>query len=300
MPRAISAGVKDYRHLVAATDFSDSSESALAVAAALARRFDAHVDLVHAYAPSLFAAALPGADPDIRVKMMESAKHALERVRDKTFRGISVDPHAIQADHAALAVVDHARVGASLIVVGTHSRTGLPRLMIGSVAEAIARYASCDVLVVPPSFDPDRLTDRVIAATDFSPSSDVALELAAEIATPPLRVVHVMVPIGGELEPMRSALSGSVFEAPQHIRQRLEDRLATSSARLVREGVVPQTEVIVDDSPVAGLRAYAEKHDATLLAVGTHGRHGIDRLLMGSVAERIVRQPPCAVWIVRR
>lgn len=300
MRNARSASVKEYRHLVAATDFSESAESALAVAAVLARRFGAHVDLVHAFAPSLFAAALPGADPDIRVKMLESAQHALEHVRHKHFGGVSVDPHALQADHAALSVVDHARGGANLIVVGTHGRKGLPRLMIGSVAEAIARYASCDVLVVPPSFDADTLTDRVVAATDFSPSSDVALDLAAGIAAPPLGVVNVMVPVGGDLEPLRSALSGSVFEEPQHTKQRLQDRLVTSCARLARDGVAPECEVVVDESAVAGLRAYAEKKDATLIVVGTHGRHGLDRLLMGSVAERIVRQPPCAVWIVRR
>jgi nucleotide-binding universal stress UspA family protein len=140
--------------IVVGTDFSQASERALSVALDLAERLDAEVELVHVYALPTFNLPLEGA-------MMPSASHAaslLERLQEL------LDGAVARHSHRGLPLRAHLRngsphedlchfareVGAGLIVVGTHGRTGVAHALLGSVAERVLRLASCPVLSVPP------------------------------------------------------------------------------------------------------------------------------------------------------
>lgn len=140
------------RRIVVGTDFSEPSHPALKAAASTARREGASVFLVHVIDPLPHIGpgldAVMGTDA-LREGMEEYAKQHLRDLRESLFVGIEVETHILYSPNSGMAMTDFAeRVDADLIVVGTHGRNGIQRLMLGSVAEKVTRLAPCSVLVV--------------------------------------------------------------------------------------------------------------------------------------------------------
>ncbi|HEY7520795.1 MAG TPA: universal stress protein [Methylomirabilota bacterium] len=139
-----------FRRILVATDFAESAERALACAVQLARRHGAELVLLHVYMD------LP-AYPEITAGQVEAIYEeqrrwidsALER-RARSARSEGLLARALlRTGPAASTIADTAREeGADLLVVGTHSRSGLDRLIVGSVAERVVRLAACPVLVI--------------------------------------------------------------------------------------------------------------------------------------------------------
>ncbi len=143
------------KHIFLATDFSEDSHAAVDTAADLARAVGAKVTVFHAFDPDVLAP--PGAIPSpeefrerIVAEMQASIDEALEKIRATKLSGIEgVTLLTGKGPSAADSIVRNAqKVGADLIVVATHGRTGLRHLLIGSVAERVVRHAHCPVLVV--------------------------------------------------------------------------------------------------------------------------------------------------------
>lgn len=132
------------------TDFSPPSEAALTFGLQLARRFDAHVWLLHAYALPAFAFTEGVAIPkDVVDALAKDAREGLERVRAQHQQaGVEISV-ATLAGAPAPAILEWAKAHAvDLIVMGTHGRTGMRHLLAGSVAERVVRLASCPVVTV--------------------------------------------------------------------------------------------------------------------------------------------------------
>ncbi|PYR37069.1 MAG: universal stress protein [Acidobacteria bacterium] len=146
------------------------------------------------------------------------------------------------------------------------------------------------------------LLKNILVATDFSEASDAAFEYGRELARTfeaQLLVVHVtdniMTPVfGGD---------GFVFADPdlQHDVEAAADRRI--DAMLCDEDralLGARPVVLTSNAPAYAIVDYASGHDIDLIVMGTHGRGGVAHLLMGSVAERVVRTAPCPVLTVRR
>jgi nucleotide-binding universal stress UspA family protein len=142
----------EIRRIVVGTDFSEPSFPALKAAAAMARREGATVFLAHVIDPLPHIGpgldAVMGTDA-LRDGIEEYAKQHLKDIRESHFEGVTVESHILYSPNAGMAMTDFAeRVDADLIVVGTHGRSGLERIMLGSVAEKVTRLAPCSVFVV--------------------------------------------------------------------------------------------------------------------------------------------------------
>ena len=130
------------------------------------------------------------------------------------------------------------------------------------------------------------LFDRILFATDFSPASIVALPYAAAIARhfgAKLYLAYVIPPDAYDLIPVDER-----DPALEHIRAHAEGQMAAVRARLLLKGL--SHEVLVDHGVVwPMLSAMAEKHEINLIVIGTHGRRGVEKMLLGSIAEEILR-----------
>jgi nucleotide-binding universal stress UspA family protein len=162
---------------------------------------------------------------------------------------------------------------------------------MGSVAERVVRTASCPVLTVrqPPG---ESDVPQVLVAVDFEPASDTALTYGRALARmfgARLHLLHVVE--NNFLRPIASD-PRTVAERAQ---RRLRQRLAPEDSRA--PGVAVAVEV--SDTPADAIVDYAGDSGIDLIVIGTHGRRGKDRLLMGSVAERVIRRAPCPVLTVR-
>jgi nucleotide-binding universal stress UspA family protein len=285
------------RHIIAATDMSETANAAVARAGHFAKLLGARITLVHVFDPLPMGAATgyPGAFwpvmPDIGAMRDQLAK-GLKRVRDTVLVDVAdVECRTLEHHNASLAICGHAEeVDADLVVVGTHGRTGVSRLLIGSVAEVTIRHAPCSVLAVRDSNSD--LPKHLLVATDMSPASRPALVAASDLAQATGAAVTVLV----------------VFVRPPPFRGLRQEELEDTDTALRSELTELHAEYFEvpfelafmrSDNAALAISEYAEEHGVDLVVIGTHGRTGIKRLLIGSVAEVTTRHAPCSVWTAR-
>lgn len=140
------------RLLVVPTDFSEAADRALSRAVDMARALRARIDLIHVYSPILILPppidliALPTVLPDAIRKMEEALETRAARVREAQ---IACEVALIEGVSYAEIVRHAEKAGAELIVMGTHGRSGVAHVILGSVAERVLHRATCPVLVVP-------------------------------------------------------------------------------------------------------------------------------------------------------
>jgi nucleotide-binding universal stress UspA family protein len=180
---------------------------------------------------------------------------------------------------------------ADLIVMGTHGRRGVAHLLLGSVAEKVVRTAPCPVLTIRQR-RPDR-TANVLVATDFGVAAQVALDYGRTLAHlfgARLHLLHVVE--NNFLRPIASDTHALMTSAREQLAAQLtaDDRSALQAIESIE----------TSDHPADAIVDYARNADIDLIVMGTHGRHAFDRLLLGSVAEQVVRTAPCEVLTVRR
>jgi nucleotide-binding universal stress UspA family protein len=280
------------RRILFPTDGSACSERAFAHAVGMALRHGAELHVLHV--------RLPAHDRDAFDVGLEP--EAVLRARARTLAGADVP--VVRAEECAavpaLGILEYAQVhAADLIVMGTHGRTGMERLLLGSVAEEIVRLADCPVLTVRP--DADRApgdVHRVLAPVDFSPASWLAVAYAEHLAAlygAHLDLLHVV-----ETLPSYGLVDiPAAFPPPS---SEVEAATRTALLDLAREAGGPAVEVaphVVAGHPTIGVLETAKALQPDLIVLPTHGRSGVKRVVLGSVAEQIVRRAACPVLVVR-
>lgn len=285
-------------------DFSDESETALAHAAMLARRTRAHLIVVHvlplpthlvedsSYDPLFRASNLTA---DLAARQRVDAGELLQQMAARCrVLGASCEPLLIDdnpSDGLARAAEE---VGADLLVLGSHGRSGLKRFLLGSVAERAVRLCRRDALVARGPGDQPHGYQRVVVGTDFSSHAESALEAAIGVAAPDatIEVVHCwQTPI----------LPASMPVAP--LRADIQRNVAQGGARLLARHPGFGTRLTftpLEAAPGDGLTARAVETGADLIAVGSHGRRGVKRWLLGSIAEVAIRHAPCSILVARQ
>ncbi|SFR92682.1 Nucleotide-binding universal stress protein, UspA family [Halomicrobium zhouii] len=212
-------------------------------------------------------------------------------------RGVDVRSTVEQGDPSGtiLAYADHRDV--DLIVMATHGRRGLDRMLLGSVTERVARKAARPVLTVRPDDDVSRRypPESVLVPTDGSAVSKRAVDEGAALAAEQDATLHLLTVIdpsvfGGD---DYAVMPTDVFE------ERAESILDRAVARAEDAGATDVVRAREFGNPRRTIGRYAGEEAVDLVAMGTHGRSGVDRFLMGSVTEGTVRTAPVPVLTVR-
>jgi nucleotide-binding universal stress UspA family protein len=227
----------------------------------------------------------------------QAQRMLVERAQTWSTGGIVVRCEIVDA-HPSTGLADAAEdAGTDLLVVGTHGRTGVKRLFLGSVAERTARISPCDVLIARGPPPPGGSYRRVVVGTDFSETSLLALEraLAFAPAGAQMEVVHcwqVPAPLyagfGDALSELQGDMERDAVERGKQVVERFKGRGAEVSFTALQ------------GPPAESLRNRLESSPPDLLALGTHGRTGVRRWLLGSIAEVLARHAPCSVLIAGR
>jgi len=213
----------------------------------------------------------------------------------------------IQAGLPKKAIPEYAREwGADLIMVGSRRSNAVARFLLGSVAQAVLRAAPCSVEIVRPSprsvpaFSPGM---KILVGTDGSNCSEKALHAVASRPWPAetlVRVISVresMVPAAAMPQAFDPVLMNEVIERE---RRRSEDALARARQTLSSAGLklCDSSETLLGD-PRTVLLDEAKSWGADLVVVGSHGLHGLDRVLLGSVSEAVAMHAHCSVEVIR-
>jgi nucleotide-binding universal stress UspA family protein len=230
---------------------------------------------------------------------------ALQKLRaagiQTTTKVMSGEPKAVIIDRAA-------ETQADLVVMASHGTSGLTKFLLGSVTAAVARFAPCSVEIVRPAVrDEDNPTAiRVLLATDGSECSEVAARSIAERPWPLGSEIHILSVV---------ELSVPLFRVPyppyfdphamEELRgqamQRTEEAVMASEKIITDAGLtVSGTVAVPCATPKELILEEAHKWGADLIVVGSHGRRGINRFLLGSVSEAVASHAHCSVEIIRR
>jgi nucleotide-binding universal stress UspA family protein len=296
------------KRILVGTDFSAESESALEHAVRIARHVGAEVLLAHAgtVIDTADAALAPESAALLEYERIV-AEHAaenraqladlVERVRS---RGVNASEQIVEGFPDTGISEAAEELDVDLVVIGTHGRTGLKRLLLGSVAERVVRLCRRHVMVARPSIDEQSSGyRRVLVPTDFSPRAESALEIALELTQPDgeVELLHAwhLPALTGSLVPSRAS-----HNALEPVRASIEAGARETAEALMARHRHPSIRfalTIVNDSPAHAIDQRADAgHD--LIVMGGHGRRGLRRLILGSVAEATVRHAPCSVVVV--
>jgi nucleotide-binding universal stress UspA family protein len=182
-----------------------------------------------------------------------------------------------------------------LIVMGTHGRQSAERLLAGSVAERVVREAPCPVLTVRQAGDGQ--IRRILVPIDFSERGQAAIPVANELAKLYGAEVELLFVIDEDTVPMAHVpLLGPVRVSPDEIQSRFRKLMADRVKTYRGEAAISGTVRI--GHPARDIAEYAEGN-ADLIVMSTHGRTGLQRLFLGSVAEKVIRRAPCPVFTVK-
>ncbi len=294
-------------------DGSNFAEHALPYALGIARRTAATVYVALVHVP----ADLVG--PNHPLADAVEAQHEAQRDLDAAYidelaerigaSGLPVRPALLRGNVAAALsrYVEAERI--ELVVMTTHGRGGLKRAWLGSTADSLLRQCMAPLLLIRPSERTreitaanDRRFERVLAAVDGSETAELAVRDAFDIGLTDeaaLILLHVLQPPVAAASPYLPHTIQLTHEEISAREDHMRQYLATIAAQDWLAGRTVETKVVVDYQPALAIMDTAERVDADLIVLGTHGRGGLRRLILGSVADTVVRGTQRPVLIHR-
>jgi nucleotide-binding universal stress UspA family protein len=289
----------DIEKILFTTDFSDTSSEALPHALKIAQKYNAAITLLH-------VSTLYDEDPNRpEYHFLDEGKY--EEYVERSIGKISRQFEPL--DRVTTALVRDLNPGPTILefiqensidltVMGTHARSGLGHFFLGSVAEQVVRHASCPVLTVAKGRDhylnnPDY--ENILIAFDFSEYSKQAARQAKEVADRYGAGLQALYIIEQEVPPSYYGVwKKSVMRDLPRLETEVKESLLEAVGDEAGDGL--DVEVRIGEAKAhTEIREFARSNRVDLIVMGTHGRSGLDRMLLGSTTERVIRIAPCPV-----
>ena len=303
-----------FKQILVPLDGSTRAEQALPVAIQLARASNGSIVLIRvANFPTDYGGGYTQAplmtEQVIETELSNVDEYLKKVATSEVLAGISVKTEAMfgQPLQDILSVVESRR--ADLIVICSHGRTGLKRWALGSIAQALAHQSAVPLLVLRESGQVTAIASDAksqpvcgLVALDGSPFAETALipaaNLVAALAAPDkgiLHLVHVITHIGDEAQQSAKTYIAGVTE---QLQQKLKHLNLSITWSLLQDKDV--AGAIVDMAEHGEVKTNVDSvHGCDLIAMSTHGRGGLERLMMGSVTERVLHSSKLPMLIVR-
>lgn len=289
-----------FEHIVVPLDGTPLAEQALGPAVSLAREKGAHLHLATVLRPTsaeFLARSIetsPGGAQD------DYLEEVAARTRDAGVSGVSTA--RLTSDNVVDALEAHRQeVGAGLTVMCTHGRGAVKRAWLGSVADGLVRTSEAPLLLVRAASEDeapggelgaDARFKRIVVALDGSHFSRQVLGPAGELGGKS-NAQYVFARV------IESPRDGSTDERLQKARALAESKLDLEVQSFAPDGYEVEPVVEFAPSVAQGILDLADSRDADVIAIATHGRSGVGRLLLGSVADKVVRGADRPVLVVR-
>lgn len=290
------------------TDFSPCAAHATPHAVNLARLYGAelhmlHVLVLHEVEPDTAAYQLPGLEGIYGGIEDQAESHLQEASGPASDAGIETVTEHRRGIAPANEILEYAEGEAiDLIVMGTHGRRGLRRLLLGSVAEEVVRLAPCPVLTVPEkdSFGPEPgVAETLVVPIDFSEHARLALDYATHLAQLYGARIHLLHIVEDVVYPDFYPPAIAARGAPtQDLQRESLDRLLRAAGDLEDAGLGVESHVRTG-RPATEIGDFAAEAQAQLIVIASHGLTGLRHMLLGSVTEQVVRRSPCPVLTVK-
>jgi nucleotide-binding universal stress UspA family protein len=289
-----------------ALDDSEPAKVALALGVRLAREHAGELVLCNAvnWLPVVAELESTGAVVDPKSTIDAMTRHAEELLaaaaHDALRYGITAQRQVAEGEPAKTILGIAGKLHCSVIVMGTHARGGLGRLFISSTTDAVLRGSSIPVLTVRPETTVAEAArncfERIVVGADDSEPARAAIDtVIGQAAADGCHVLLCSVVDIGTVVGARGYYDTSIHAGLYDDAQRTVDRavIEARAADVAAEGR------IAEGNASRALIAVAKRENADLIVTGSHGRRGVRRMFVGSVAETIVRTSPVPVLVVR-
>ena len=304
------------RSVLVPLDGSPFAERALPLAVALARRSGGsmRLALVHQVPPPPATGEAVRVYTRIERAVRQAELEYLRRLATEASRDVGRPVRSVILDGAVAAgLQEYAHdSGADLVVMTTHGRGPVQRAWLGSVADRLVRTLDIPVLLVPAPGPADGSgggpvarepsLGRVLVPLDGSPRAEAVLETASAVARlfdAELHLVQVVPPVALAVGPMMAASGELDMELTGIRKATAQDYLDDVADRLRTQGVRATATAVLGGAVAATLLDLARPGETDLMAIATHGRGGVPRLVLGSVADKLVRAAETPVLVVR-
>jgi len=271
--------------LLLTTDCSPFSSGAEREAINLAKRFNSELYILSVIETNPeFTALAPG----ILEKIEEKTRNLLNEIRQRAEKeGIRSEIVIRESDMPHKLIIDEAQKRrCEIIIMGRRGRTGITRLLMGSVTARTVGHSPVNVLIVPRAAKIE--FKNIVIATDASRFSEAAQQEAIQLAHD----------TGANLYAIAVTRPDATLERIKES----EDALMRINSDSQKEGIKVETELVKNrphERIYEAILEYAKRRNADLIVLGSHGRTGLTRLLIGSVAERVIGHAECAVLVVK-
>lgn len=297
------------QRILVATDYSPAAKLALDFACTIANKFGAELHLLHVVVEPTPMVVPEGVWLERETIVPALARNAKIALTENT-KGLQLEPN--------VQVIREVKIGypsdeiqryaveqkVDLIVIGTQGHRGLSRILLGSVAEKTVRIAKCPVMTIhAPQPEKNKagassfLTfQRILVATDFSPPAGRARDLGWTLASKYGAELHLLNIV---VEPLPLPGPHGTWIRPEDATPAYVDSALRSLAEEAKEAELEPGLVVVRavkvGYPVEAIQQYVADHQIDLIVLGTQGHGGLSHLLLGSIAEKIVRLATCPV-----
>ncbi|NHN63568.1 universal stress protein [Haloarcula sp. JP-Z28] len=289
-----------FNSILVPTDGSEHATRAAEHGAALARAFSASLHVMAVIDTRTAGGPFSGGDLEDETldRMTADAEDTVTAITDAVDAAGAIQTTirtGNPADEICAYRDDH---DIDLIAMGTHGRTGVGRYLAGSVTESVVRHADVPVFTVRVT-EQSRKTDSyddILVPTDGSTAATAAVEPACEIAAQFDSRLHALNVVN-----LGDVATGSEYTLPTDLIDMLEaqgEKVTERIAARARESGVETVTQVVDGFPAADILDYAEENDIDLIVMGTAGRTGLNRFIMGSTTERLIRHADMPVLAV--
>jgi nucleotide-binding universal stress UspA family protein len=298
-----------FRAVLVPLDGSQFAEQALPLAAEVARRSSAILQLARVHVPIMtYGAGLEVAalDPSLDRQVQEGEEAYLKALQKRlsTEENLPVSATLLTGGIAPAVAEQVRATGADLVVLTTHARGPVARFWLGSVADRLIRTLDVPLLLVPPQVEgaAPREIRRIMVPLDRSPLAESVLEVARGFGRPfgasylLYHAIEPPLPIVDPMGAMAEMPDPALVEGMRSVAMRYLEGVA---ARLRDQG--EEIATLVSEEPVAarGILDQAAAEHADVIAIATHGAGGVSRALLGSVADKVIRAGTVPVLVYR-
>jgi nucleotide-binding universal stress UspA family protein len=290
------------------TDFSGYSNGVLDHALAWAGKFNADVHMVHVVTVHNFDPFNPelgfpevGEDLDLH----ESAQQQMDKIAgDSGETDVTVTRETRTGFSPWSEIINAAlEKQADLIMMATHGRKGLQHLFLGSTAEKVLEHAPCPVLLLRPDEDevlpPPGEVESILFPTDLSGESSQAVPMALELAVEFGAKLNLLHSVEQDVPPPYYAAGiTSIFDLNDTVLEVSREQMA----KLIPDDLVAKVDhdfIVREGNSAQQVVAFAREAAVDLIVMATHGYSGLEQALLGSTTDRVVRNTPCPVLVVR-
>lgn len=297
------------RNILVPIDFSTISVQTIEKAKPLAHRFGASIHLAHVHHwqyPADFMGPLAPAGK-ARASFEEHRTNRLTEELKMVAHAHGLSAGLIHLQEGASAFHEICRLAqqilADLIIMPTHGYTGFRHVFLGSTAERVVQHSPCPVFIVREKKQRSKTGGRLSISTivvpiDFSSCSREGLQYAIGFAKEfGARIILLHATYLGYIY---SSEGTALYDIPglQEAARKNAERQMRKLVRTVNFGGVKFETVFTEGSPALDICAFARDHDVDVIITSTHGLTGLEHVLIGSIAEKLVRDAPCSVLVV--